>query len=93
MEELSSRDIHPTFWPAFSPDLNPIETVWNKMKDYIEQFYPEQEGERQLTYDQLRTVVQEVWESITVEVLRELIDSMPAHCQAVIEVEGGHTKY
>jgi transposase len=32
-EELHEGDIHPIFWPAYSPDLNPIETVWNQMKD------------------------------------------------------------
>jgi transposase len=31
--ELHKRGIYPMFWPAFSLDLNPIEAVWNKMKD------------------------------------------------------------
>jgi transposase len=34
-DELRERGIYPIFWPEFLPDLNPIETVWNKMKDYI----------------------------------------------------------
>ena len=29
LRELSERGIYPIFWPAYSPDLNPIETVWN----------------------------------------------------------------
>ena len=33
LENLAEREIHPIFWPAFSPDLNPVETVWNKIKD------------------------------------------------------------
>lgn len=32
--DLAERGITPIFWPAFSPDLNLIETVWNWMKDY-----------------------------------------------------------
>jgi transposase len=91
--ELSERGITPIKWPAFSPDLNPIEAVWNMMKDYIERHYPDLEGGRQLSYDQLREVVREAWDSITIEDLRELINSMPARCQAVINARGGHTKY
>ncbi|KAI1004597.1 hypothetical protein K3495_g3620 [Podosphaera aphanis] len=30
--ELSERNIVPLEWPPFSPDLNPIEHVWNMMK-------------------------------------------------------------
>jgi ketohexokinase/beta-glucosidase len=93
IEELSERGILPIFWPAYSPDLNPIETVWNKMKDYIESRYPDQEGGKQPTYDELRVIVREAWESISIEFLRELIDSMHDRCQAVIDADGGHTKY
>ena len=32
---LSERKIVPLEWPPFSPDLNPIEHVWNMMKNYI----------------------------------------------------------
>jgi transposase len=32
-EDLHERGIYPIFWPPYSPDLNPIETVWNLMKD------------------------------------------------------------
>jgi len=27
-------------WPPFSPDLSPIETIWDDMKDYIQAKYP-----------------------------------------------------
>ena len=92
-EQLLERNIRPIFWPAYSPDLNPIEAVWNKMKNYIEINYPDRDGGKQPTYDQLRQIVQEAWESITVEQLRGLIDSMHNRCQAVIDAQGGHTKY
>jgi transposase len=48
-EDLLERGIYPIFWPAFSPDLNPIETIWNRMKDWIAKHYPEK-----LSYDELR---------------------------------------
>jgi transposase len=46
LEECRERGIQPIFWPPFSSDLNPIETVWNRMKDFIASHYPEK-----LTYD------------------------------------------
>lgn len=28
-------------WPPYSPDLNPIETLWNYMKEYLQRKYGE----------------------------------------------------
>ena len=43
--------------PAFSPDLNHIETEWDRMKDFIERHYPEEHS----SYDKLRHVMKEAW--------------------------------
>jgi transposase len=40
-DDLNERGIYPIFRRAFPPDLNPIKTVWGRMKDYIERHYPE----------------------------------------------------
>ena len=48
-KELNKRGIKIIFWLAYSPDLNLIETVWNWMKDYIEQVY----GNKEHFYDNL----------------------------------------
>lgn len=89
IQELRERGISPIFWPPFSPDLNPIETIWNWMKDYIENKY----GDVRMGYDQLRAVVKEAWDAISPYQLHELVASMPARCQAVIDAEGGYTKF
>lgn len=82
-------NIQPIYWPALSPDLNPIETIWNDMKDYIQEHYPDVHR----SYKRLRTVVQEALESITIERIRELIKTMPESCQDVINADGGPTKW
>lgn len=90
MKELHERHIFPIFWPPFPPDLNPIEAVWNWMKDWIQEKYPE---DQQLSYDQLRAIVRAAWDAIPGDFLNDLINSMQARCQAVIEAGGGHTPY
>ena len=93
MQILKEKNIFPIFWPAFSPDLNPIEAVWNTMKDFIQYKYPDLGGGKVRTLDQLRVIVREAWDSVTEYELKNLISSMPARCQAVLEANGGSTKY
>ncbi|KAF1946614.1 hypothetical protein EJ02DRAFT_493737, partial [Clathrospora elynae] len=93
LSELRAGEVHPIFWPVFSPDLNPIEAVWNKMKDWIELNHPDLPAGRQRSYDQLCDIVKQAWEAITPEYLESLVISMRERCQAVIDAEGGYTKY
>ncbi|KAG0158920.1 hypothetical protein PDIDSM_6440 [Penicillium digitatum] len=76
-------------WPAFSPDLNPIESVWNWMKDWIEEKY----GDQYMTPTTLRGVVRDAGDAVPEDFLNGLIESMPARCQAVIDAQGGAAKY
>ena len=87
---LRLQGIQPIAWPPYSPDLNPIETVWNRMKDWIEENYQD----KAFTYPQLRRIVQRAWdEAITPEFLWDTLCTMPQRCQDVIMAEGGYVKW
>jgi hypothetical protein len=58
------------------------------MKDYIETHFPEK-----MSYDALRVAVIEAWYSISEDLLRDLIMSMPARCAAVIAANGVHIPF
>jgi hypothetical protein len=88
--EMIERGIRIINWPPYSPDLNPIETVWNIMKDYIERKWG---PDPQFTYDQLRAAVREAWDEVTEQQLSDLINTMPKRMQDVIDADGGYTKW
>jgi transposase len=37
LDELCKRSIGVISWPAYSPDLNPIETLWNSIKNELQE--------------------------------------------------------
>ena len=75
-------------WPASSPDLNPIETIWQRIKQRIRS-----RKHFSRTLPNLQKAVREEWVRITEAEVREVIDTMPERVKAVIEAKGGHIKY
>jgi len=86
--ELQERGLQFIYWPAFSTYLNPIEKLWHTMKNYLQDNFPEN-----MSYDRLRDAVKEAWANVGPHEFRELVGSMPARCQAVIDANGLFTKY
>ena len=94
LQEFGERGISPIEWPPYSPDLNPIENVWNLMKNYIQAKYPDLGGGRQRSQDQLREIVKEAWDqAVNEHDLEVLIDSMPRRMRAVFDANGGPIGY
>ena len=83
---MSENQINLLEWPAQSPDLNPIEHVWDFMKKQIKKFPIKKRSE-------LIEKIKEIWEQIPSEYLKKLIESMPQRIEAVIKAKGGNTRY
>ena len=75
-------------WPANSPDLNPIENLWELVKRELYGYDTPASGMLELWER-----VQEVWEKVTPQQCQDLIESMPRRIQACIRKKGGPTKY
>lgn len=70
------------FLPGRSPDLNPIENVNGLIKSHIRKVMP-------TTEEGLKAALEEAWESISSQTLKNIFDSMPGRMQLVVEAEGG----
>lgn len=74
--------------PAQSPDLNPIEHLWQVLKQQLSQYSTIAKSESEL----LQRCEAE-WASIAPETCQNLIESMPRRVQAVIKSKGRNKKY
>ena len=68
-------------WPAQSPDLNPIENLWNDVKRDLINKNPKNKEE-------LWKQINESWSSIPIERCQRLINSMQRRCAAVLKNRG-----
>ena len=73
-------------WPIMSPDLNPIEHLWDIFKQKVEEH-------KVSNIHQLCDVVMEEGKRTPVATCEALVNSMPKRVKAVLENNIGHTKY
>ncbi|GFU34662.1 transposable element Tcb2 transposase [Trichonephila clavipes] len=85
---LESEDIESMDWPARSPDLNPIEHVWD--------FLGRRLAARTLTpvtIRELRLALQDEWAAMPQQLIDTLILSMGRRCETCLAVRGDHIPY
>lgn len=74
-------------WPAGSPDLNPIENLWNFFQNAMVEHDPK-------SFDSFKNVlVDSWWSDISQGYIQNLYKSMPRRVQAVLDADGKMTKY
>lgn len=74
-------------WPANSPDMNPIEHLWDILKRQLRQQGPPN------TLEELAERIQQAWNDIPQDQIGRLIQSMPRRCAELMQARGGHTHY
>ncbi|GFU51195.1 transposable element Tcb2 transposase [Trichonephila clavipes] len=85
---LESEDIERMDWPARSPDLNPIEHVWDFLgRRLVARTLPP------VTIRKLRLALQDEWAAMPQQLIDTLILSMGRRCETCLAVRGDHIPY
>ena len=85
---LESQGIRTLPWPSYSPDLNPIEHLWDFMKRRIRKMSPPPRNVREL-----KEAIWYTWTTFPQSAIQRLIQSMPRRVRSVNRARGGHTRY
>ena len=88
IEFLETEGIETLDWPAKSPDLNPLENLWDTPKRRANKSI-----KSDTTLEGLRRILIRKWQQIDQEENRGLVRSMRRRIVAVQASDGGHTKY
>ncbi|MBW0544296.1 hypothetical protein O181_084011 [Austropuccinia psidii MF-1] len=81
------HQIHKLIWPPSSPDPNPIENLWFKMKYVITHLFNPK------TMDKLTAADNAAWESLPFDHLDSLLLLLTARMQMVVDQNGAPTQW
>ncbi|GFY00579.1 transposable element Tc1 transposase [Trichonephila clavipes] len=85
---LDSEGIQRLVWPARSPDLNPIENVWDALgRQVAGRNYPP------TNKNTLIRALTEEWDKLPQQLLDNVVQSMVRHVECCITLHGGHIPY
>ncbi|UYV60612.1 hypothetical protein LAZ67_1001658 [Cordylochernes scorpioides] len=87
ISQQALQDVQMLPWPPYSPDLSPIEHVWDIIRRRLHAL-PQPRSE-----DELWQMVEREWRAIPQDAIRTLIDSLPRRVAACVAVRGGPTCY
>ncbi|GFU67279.1 transposable element Tcb2 transposase [Trichonephila clavipes] len=85
---LDSEGIQRLVWPTRSPDLNPIENVWDALgRQVAGQNYPP------TNKNTLIRALTEEWDKLPLQLLDNVVQSMVRRVECCITLHGGHIPY
>ena len=88
MDLLRQNNVDVLPGPALSPDLSPIEHLWDQLYRQVRRRTQQPE-----TLNQLRIALEDVWQRIHMASINRLIVSMRRRCQVVIDNRCSFTRY
>lgn len=81
--------INKSDWPPNSPDLNPLDFhIWGVMLDKYHKHQPKPQNIKEL-----KSVLQEIWESLPLEQIQRSILSVRKRLSACVRAKGGHFEH
>ena len=83
---LDQKSIQRLKWPSFSPDMNPIEHLWDEVERRMKKEQPQNEKD-------LQECLTRVWNGIEKPVLKKPVDSVPNRLNEVIRMKGYSTRF
>lgn len=83
---LMNHKVDPMSWPSSSPDLSPIETLWQEMKKKLR-------ADPARNVQDLKSKLAQIWLSFTPAYCAQLVGTMPERVKCVIERKGDVTQY
>ncbi|GFV57565.1 transposable element Tcb1 transposase [Trichonephila clavipes] len=75
-------------WSSYSPDMSPIEHVWDLVIRRLAR-----DPRPAASKDKLLLRIQAIWNSLPKADIQNMFDSMPRRIAALIVARGGYTKY
>ena len=85
---LANNNIAPLAWPLYSPDLTPIEHMWNELDRRVRK-----RRNPPATLAQLRNALIDEWNNIPMRTVNALVNSIQRRIRAATAARGGHTRY
>ncbi|KAK7112332.1 hypothetical protein V1264_011803 [Littorina saxatilis] len=85
---IQQARVNRMLWPANSPDLNPIEHMWDELCRRVQQHHPPPAN-----LGQLLQWLQQEWNGVPRVFICNLIHSMHQRCVECLAYNGGHTRY